>query len=954
MYQGDDMSAFTGSSAETQSKTVSSNGELFAAIEQLQESGGGTVYVDAAGGPYNLRLFQPGKETAAVTVTSLDPDDPAVFESVRLDLTQNLTFSGLSFDSSDVYGDRPGYVDDITVSRSSNITFENSIFRNVADGFQDGSGTVRWAENLAIVRDSDGFVFKDNDVSGYNQGVTVMDSDNTEIIGNSFTKMQADGVRLAGVQHTIVEDNSFTDFYGSLNKFNHDDMIQVWSVYAKQNTEDLVIRGNYMVTNGTSASQSIFILNETLPQTGIRYKDILIEENTIYNGHMHGVAVFGAEDVEIRNNTVLWNPEAVIVATKGAVGSNSIPQIRAEGTNFVIEKNIAGGVFLDGQGTVEDNAIIDYSNKASENYIDNHIANLNTGDALDIRDLSLLPDSDWNGKYGSAATQADSAVHMLTAVISQEITRPDLHEVTLSAALSRDSDGFVTEDDAEFIWTFEDGVQMVGITVVRQYDDADRHSVTLEVRHADGSSSEVTREITIMETQLLSIDFEDGITDGSSYGSDLETRGANLVEGRDGLAFELTGSSKLNIDRFNEHIHQLDTFTLSMSLQRSELEKGGMFVHFHGSMTAEILKDGRVAFALMTPVDRFVVTTDQPVLDDTNWHDLDFSYDSHAETLKIYVDEQLVGQTEASGRTVKASYFDLVIGNTWKESAKALIDNISLTKAAEPDFVSDGIDAPPPPPKKPAHSLGHQHDAGDVIAFLNFEGTLEDVSGNAAEIERKGVNLDDLEKGSIGQGLELDADSKLTVSRWNDEIHEMDSFSIGVSLRREDLDEGGAFLWLHKSLQASIEESGHISFSLYTNEGAFELFSDAPVISNTDWHRVVVSYDGAAGSLALFVDGEVVAQTQASGTTAPKSYFGLTLGHPWGQSMEGSLDEFVFLADGTDAASVTEDYAHFVQTLGKKPADLPKPHDPMNGPMHGPMHEIMPDPVTELGDAVLI
>jgi parallel beta-helix repeat protein len=198
----------------------------------------------------------------------------------------------------------------------------------VADGYVDGSGTGSTVgESLGDVSSNTGFTFRNNLVTNCAQGMFLEESNGATILGNTFTQMQFDPIRMVGVQDTLIEDNAFYDFFGSLYELNHDDMIQVWSGNAQQLTENLTIRGNDFTSGAGAASQTIFVNYENFGADSECYRNVRIEGNTICNAHQHGITVNHTDGVHVANKTVLYNPQSVILRADRPEGMTSPPVI---------------------------------------------------------------------------------------------------------------------------------------------------------------------------------------------------------------------------------------------------------------------------------------------------------------------------------------------------------------------------------------------------------------------------------------------------------------------------------------------------------------------------------------------------------------------------------------------------------------------------------------------------
>ena len=71
-------------------------------------------------------------------------------------------------------------------------------------------------------------------------------------------------------------------------------------------------------------------------------------------------------------------------------------------------------------------------------------------------------------------------------------------------------------------------------------------------------------------------------------------------------------------------------------------------------------------------------------------------------------------------------------------------------------------------------------------------------------------------------------------------------------------------------------KSGNLGFELGTVKGVSKVVVPVDQIGRTEWHDVVVRYDGA--KLEMFVDGKRVGETPATGALRPENNVPLVLG----------------------------------------------------------------------------
>ncbi|MGL4489888.1 MAG: right-handed parallel beta-helix repeat-containing protein, partial [Rhizobiaceae bacterium] len=326
---------------------VSSADELRSALANAQ--GGETIQL--AGGHYgDLSLSTSSgfdiSFAANVTILSEDAQNPAVFSGLDLRGAANLTFEGVVFDYVFAAGDFI-FEQPFKISDSQNITIRNSSFDgDVAVGVSAVDDGYAYAVGLAI-RGSDGVIVEDNSVSQFHRGMTVLESSNISVVGNDIHAIRSDGMDFAEVVGVLIEGNHLHDFVASAASADHRDMIQFWTTGTDQPSRDIVIRNNILDVGAGDYTQSIFMRNELVDQglagAEMFYRNVLIENNFIVNGHLHGIAIGETAGLIIRDNSVLHADGGAIDGPDGGV---EIPQISVvtTSTGVVITNNLTSNI----------------------------------------------------------------------------------------------------------------------------------------------------------------------------------------------------------------------------------------------------------------------------------------------------------------------------------------------------------------------------------------------------------------------------------------------------------------------------------------------------------------------------------------------------------------------------------------------------------------------------------
>ncbi len=194
-------------------------------------------------------------------------------------------------------------------------------------------------------------------------------------------------------------------------------------------------------------------------------------------------------------------------------------------------------------------------------------------------------------------------------------------------------------------------------------------------------------------------------------------------------------------------------------------------------------------------------------------------------------------------------------------------------------------------------------DPVENFAF-DFTAGLDDLSGRDAAVQVTDPNGTALggaagfsDSGDISQpGFLLDGESRLTLTRANEQIYNLDTFALDLTFALAEEGSAGRLVFLHRTLELKVTGEGGLTFTLKTDEGSYLIETEGGLITAGEGHEISVRYDGPAGTLELYVDGAVAGATEASGTTPPVSYHSLVLGNPWGPSAEGLVTTFAMSA----------------------------------------------------------
>ncbi|MBP1804918.1 right-handed parallel beta-helix repeat-containing protein [Rubellimicrobium aerolatum] len=649
--------------------TASNLAQLYTALASCK--GGETILL--AGGDYgnlalNVQTKFNFKFPSDVTIKSADPANPATFSSVQIGKASHLVLDGINFDYEFKAGDtlqtRP-----FQFTSCTDLTIRNSTFDgDLASGLTANDNGYATAVGLSV-RNSSDVLIENCEVSSFFRGMVFSDNQGLVIRDNDIHDIRMDGMNFADVQDVLIEGNYIHDFRASYASGDHRDMIQFWTMGTTQPSTDIVIRDNVLDIGEGSFTQSIFMRNEEVDLgragTEMFYQNVLIENNTITNGHVHGIMVGETAGLTIRNNSVLHadgdRPDA---ADSGV----EIPKIAvsARSTGVVVTQNVAAVVPTAKAGwTVGNNVLVQDQYKFDPNFYDDVF----TGSSLDGADGV----NDYVAVKGGAIDLANAGSKLTQGITDGLLVTFDMDDVNATTRVFDASQstfkGAALPAGSTFVWTFGDGTKATGVTVQHSYAKAGEFDVTLSVKLPTGEKATETAACAIESSEVVTLDdgqltvYDGGVATGL---------GALAKMSADGLQLGATGVAA-TVDR--SHLLDIigsDKMTLAMTLDADKAGASGEVVRLHGSFMASVTSSGELTFQVFrdgtTPV--WLTTKGAGLNAVANQpHDVVVQLDSGK--LQIWVDGGLAGETAMTGVIGGSKGFgthDLVFGNPFSRT----------------------------------------------------------------------------------------------------------------------------------------------------------------------------------------------------------------------------------------------------------------------------------------------
>ncbi|WP_353475839.1 LamG domain-containing protein (plasmid) [Salipiger sp. H15] len=788
---------------------------------------------------------------------------------------ENITVEDVKFELGGA--DAEGMVALFDIRDSHDITVRNSDMASDAEGSLGTPEGHAEAADLAVVRRSEGITFEGNTITNFDQGMAFLDCRDIAVLGNDISGLQGDGIRIGGVAGMLIEGNHLHDFLGSTTAVNHPDMIQIWSTNITVGNADITIRENFLDAGNGANYQMIFGRNGANSPEGALFENLLIEHNVLFGAHSNAISLQDTLNAIVRNNTVLYDPDVYVVEDDGSYsGSTMVGTIEIGGAGAVISDNVAHSV-SGGTG----NVVLDSSSPLLLDDYRNHFLNVEAGGDGDLRDLMLRPDSALNGVAGSSLTWFTDHADTLTAVVDVTISKTDKSLVLLDASWSRGPDGAVAALGASFLWTFADGSTATGNRIVHDFSGAGRHAYTLTVTLPDGSSDSITRSIEIAPAVVADISFAGGKwSDAGEAGATVTVYGGKITQ--DGW-LEIGGRDRLEITTETGDLFGQASFNLGLTVDRAD-GANGLLVHFPEVLKLRLDAKGFVHITLDTDAGQFTLDSTTAVFADEAAHRLNVILDGATGSLSLVVDGVTNLRIPAGGVTASQGHAGLTIGNTWGTGISAQVKDIYFgTEAAMPEDAAEA-------------------DATVVLGSLSFAGGGVVASGLTYTIDKPGAYTD--------AGIDI-TKGLLALTRENTFIFEAERFGVAFDMNVSKAGTSGTILYLHQTLDLSLDASGQLVLQLNTDQGWQTIRTAGLDLEDGGLHRISVAYDGDAGVMSIEVDGAQVATGHQSGLTPGVKYWSLGFGHPWKDSEASVTVDNVTISDepGIQLATATRKLA---------------------------------------------
>jgi len=906
--------------------------ELMTALASAK--GGDTI--ELAGGDYGDLILRGKAPTtnvefdSTVKIMSADPENQAIISRLDLIDASNLKFENLIFNYEFQDGDR-GWAQPFSVRNSDNITFSNSSFigdvaRNVSEIY-DGYGTGR---SLQVLNSKD-IIIENNYFETAGKGLVLDRIIGLKVFGNEITDIREDGMNLIQVENALVENNYLHNFRTHPEDPGHRDLIQLWVLPTHEApSKNVTISGNILDIGDGVYAQGIFMRNgaaEANPDdTSMYWQNITIENNVIYNNHTHGIAVGSTINLSVANNSLIRVDD-----TSAGTNLNMSPSIfLAENSqNVIVSGNIASRIsgYSNQDGwDVNSNVLISQADYF-KNFINSSMTSIDGANGF-----LVIPGgkADQLGA-GSVHTRLPDTLDSLNPLFQVYSDPSSVQVLIFDASLTVGPLGLVSEDDAEFLWSFGSGGTATGKVVKHEFSDPGYHDVTLTVTSKDGTTAQAKFTAGIAGRDIANFDTQTGQFEVLAFGKEKQfyTMDGSTLETSEGYVLKLGGDGvKASIPRSEmSRFFGADAFELSMSFKADNSDSWGHLALSHMNFITQVDKSGNFVLTLfLDDGSRVNLASEGVTMNDGNVHNVEIRFDGVAGFAEIVIDGQLVASENVSG-ALGGDARDLMFGNPWNNqkfdgelsafslSASSLdfpayngeMLPVLSTKAADPVEIENSSTLPESDPV-PAES---QEELALLVPLLRggYELDIAAISASGT------VRLHDdahISKTNGGKAIVLDGDKDYVSFGRLQDFEESHKIAFSIDFVSGNSGKGREILvWNHMKFGLSLEEGGLRVHANNTDNHFSRGFKiEGLELNDGERHSVTVMVDAEADRLQVVVNDAMVLDEQGTDfdfVGAGGREWGWSLSTPWSSWFEGKVYSFQVSDDFEFVHVVTED-----------------------------------------------
>ncbi len=825
-------------------------------------NGGETILLAPSEEKYKFDIWNRNLREAQeqVTIRSLDPEDPAVIDQIRLTKMTDIRFENLVFSGEPRESHNR---QDLMLLGCERIEVANCTFAEEAAAMGERGDPVTGAVLLTGTTD---VTISDSEFSGYLRAISHRDNTGVTITGNDFHHIQEDGIRGGGARDMTITGNVFHDWLGVEQGWLHADYIQIWSASTTLRTENLVISNNVFTgTEDSRARQVIFARNDKIDMYGGDPDDYMFRNWTITNNIIDvpttaAIKIALIEDSLIAHNTILRNGAVQLSNSSGVEVLYNIYsklQLRGDATGLTDYGNLA----------------LQEDDPALEAYFKTVFSNADgfreTGDTAQLALRAGVTADDGTVPGADPFLASEDPLNL---VIMRTEFNYDAIETVGFQIRAFDSGGApISLEGTVVSWDLGDGTLALGSdTILHTYAGRGEYAVTAMVAEDGKQLGSSSFRLDLPQSQVFKLGFLGGLAFDASGGGGL-VDGTVQVVLDEGLGTEVIQLDQTHVFRIDPGLSTagLPGISMEMWLQRDSAEAdAGKIVSKSDWFQLRLRGDGQLHFRVTDPgagksYDTFI---EDHGLDDADWHQIAVTMDA-GDAARLYVDGALLAAVEMDwAAPVTDDPFMFGSNDTATLAAQVLDFEVEDTAwsagEVEARYLFHMLDDIDPVEEEDVSTF--RLDLADDFVFGTAATGSGPVSGTAAgKGAASGTALVVADEDYGMDVIQLDQTHVFRVDpdMPGDNLPEM---SVELWLQRDAAHAGtGKIISKSESFQLRLRGDGTLHFRVIDGQArkSHDAFVEDHGLDDAGWHQIAVTME-AGDAARLYVDGALLATVE--------------------------------------------------------------------------------------------
>jgi Ca2+-binding RTX toxin-like protein len=404
----------------------------------LQVAKGGDV-IRLASGDYGAVNISGLQFASDLTITSKDPGNAAVFDTINVKLSSNIVFDHVNIDFTPT-ATTYAHSSAVMIDQSTGVTFKNGAIEGgpsvngvpISASALDSYGNIIGlpAGRAVTISKSSDVSIENADISLFDRGIVLSKSDHIVIRDSEIHDLRRSGI-VGGSSDLVIENNHFSDsnpWRWGLSGGDHADFIALWTD-AGQTTpySNVIIRDNVMERGDGAPILGLWLGGSA----SAPFKNVVIADNAIIGTNHQGIMLTAVVGGSVSHNLL-------VQTTAGATSGPGI-LIREGTVNVDVATNLTWFIQdqTGGKNVIHDNTAVQSASTTQPGYYTTAFADALDGDATADSLYATFLNS-YKAAAGVIAAPAPTAPTAPIADGSSSVVAPpatgDLHLVGTSVS----------------------------------------------------------------------------------------------------------------------------------------------------------------------------------------------------------------------------------------------------------------------------------------------------------------------------------------------------------------------------------------------------------------------------------------------------------------------------------------------------------------------------------------